>query len=73
MMICCVLLGFLIGFLFYNFYFVKIFLGDSGVLMIGFIIGFFFLFGFKNIIIIVLFFLIVILVVLFIDILFVMI
>lgn len=37
-MICCVLLGSLIGFLFYNFHPAKIFLGDSGALMIGFII-----------------------------------
>ncbi len=35
-MICCVLLGSLIGFLFYNFHPAKIFLGDSGALMIGF-------------------------------------
>ena len=33
-MICCVLLGSLLGFLFYNFHPAKIFLGDSGALMI---------------------------------------
>ncbi|MBM6009091.1 undecaprenyl/decaprenyl-phosphate alpha-N-acetylglucosaminyl 1-phosphate transferase [Staphylococcus epidermidis] len=48
-MICCVLLGSLLGFLFYNFHPAKIFLGDSGALMIGFIIGFLSLLGFKNI------------------------
>lgn len=71
-MICCVLLGSLIGFLFYNFHPAKIFLGDSGALMIGFIIGFLLL-GFKNITIIALFFPIVILAVPFIDTLFAMI
>ncbi|NGG25395.1 undecaprenyl/decaprenyl-phosphate alpha-N-acetylglucosaminyl 1-phosphate transferase, partial [Staphylococcus aureus] len=72
-MICCVLLGSLIGFLFYNFHPAKIFLGDSGALMIGFIIGFLSLLGFKNITIIALFFPIVILAVPFIDTLFAMI
>ncbi len=51
----------------------KIFLGDSGALMIGFIIGFLSLLGFKNITIIALFFPIVILAVPFIDTLFAMI
>ena len=72
-MICCVLLGSLIGFLFYNFHPAKIFLGDSGALMIGFIIGFLSLLVFKNITIIALFFPIVILAVPFIDTLFAMI
>ena len=72
-MICCVLLGSLIGFLFYNFHPAKIFLGDSGALMIGFIIGFLSLLGFKNITFIALFFPIVILAVPFIDTLFAMI
>ena len=72
-MICCVLLGSLLGFLFYNFHPAKIFLGDSGALMIGFIIGFLSLLGFKNITFIALFFPIVILAVPFIDTLFAMI
>lgn len=72
-MICCVLAGALIGFLFYNFHPAKIFLGDSGALMIGFIISFLSLLGFKNITIIALFFPIVILAVPFIDTLFAMI
>ena len=71
-MICCVLLGSLIGFLFYNFHPAKIFLGDRA-LMIGFIIGFLSLLGFKNITFIALFFPIVILAVPFIDTLFAMI
>ena len=63
----------LLGFLFYNFHPAKIFLGDSGALMIGFIIGFLSLLGFKNITFIALFFPIVILAVPFIDTLFAMI
>ena len=48
-MICSLLIGALLGFLFFNFH-PTIFLGDSGALMIGFIIGFLSLLGFKNII-----------------------
>lgn len=72
-MICCVLIGSLLGFLFYNSHPAKIFLGDSGALMIGFIIGFVSLLGFKNITFIALFFPIVILAVPFIDTIFAMI
>ncbi|RIL72439.1 undecaprenyl/decaprenyl-phosphate alpha-N-acetylglucosaminyl 1-phosphate transferase [Staphylococcus devriesei] len=72
-MICSVLIGSLLGFLFFNFHPAKIFLGDSGALMIGFIIGFLSLLGFKNITFISLFFPIVILAVPFIDTLFAMI
>ena len=72
-MICCVLLGSLIGFYFTISILPKYFLGDSGALMIGFIIGFLSLLGFKNITIIALFFPIVILAVPFIDTLFAMI
>ncbi|MGU3126916.1 hypothetical protein ACVXZZ_10575 [Staphylococcus aureus] len=48
-MICCVLLGSLIGFFLFTISILpKIFLGDSGALMIGFIIGFLSLLGFKK-------------------------
>ena len=40
-MICSLLIGALLGFLFFNFHPASIFLGDSGALMIGFIIGFY--------------------------------
>ena len=46
-MICSLLIGALLGFLFFNFHPASIFLGDSGALMIGFIIGFLSLLGFK--------------------------
>ena len=72
-MICSVLIGSLLGFLCFNFHPAKIFLGDSGALLIGFIIGFLSLLGFKNITFISLFFPIVILAVPFIDTLFAMI
>ena len=72
-MICSLLIGALLGFLFFNFHPATIFLGDSGALMIGFIIGFLSLLGFKNITFISLFFPIVILAVPFIDTLFAMI
>ncbi|WP_251519122.1 MULTISPECIES: glycosyltransferase family 4 protein [Staphylococcus] len=71
-MICCVLIGALLGFLCFNFHPAKIFLGDSGALLIGFIIGFLSLLGFKNITFASLFFPIVILAVPFIDTLFAM-
>ncbi|MCE4955853.1 glycosyltransferase family 4 protein [Macrococcoides caseolyticum] len=67
MMICSVLIGALLGFLKYNFYPAKIFLGDNGALMLGFIIGVLSLLGFKNITLISLFFPIIILAVPFID------
>ncbi|MBF7017640.1 glycosyltransferase family 4 protein [Staphylococcus durrellii] len=72
-MICSVLIGALLGFLFFNFHPAKIFLGDSGALLIGFIVGFLSLLGFKNITFVSLFFPIVILAVPFIDTLFAMI
>lgn len=72
-MICSVMIGSLIGFLFYNFHPAKIFLGDSGSLQLGFIISFLSLLGFKNITFFSLFFPIVILAVPFIDTLFAMI
>ena len=72
-MICSLLIGALLGFLFFNFHPASIFLGDSGALMIGFIIGFLSLLGFKNITFISLFFPIVILAIPFIDTLFAMI
>lgn len=73
MMICSVLIGSLIGFLRYNFYPAKIFLGDNGALTLGFIIGVLSLLGFKNITLISLFFPLIILAVPFIDMLFAMI
>lgn len=72
-MICSVLIGSLLGFLVFNFHPAKIFLGDSGALLLGFIIGFLSLLGFKNITFISLSFPIVILAVPFIDTLFAMI
>ncbi|GEP83758.1 putative phospho-N-acetylmuramyl-pentapeptide-transferase [Staphylococcus piscifermentans] len=72
-MICSVMIGSLIGFLFYNFHPAKIFLGDSGSLQLGFIISFLSLLGFKNITFFSLFFPMVILAVPFIDTLFAMI
>ncbi|MCU7556301.1 MraY family glycosyltransferase [Macrococcus capreoli] len=67
MMICSVLIGSLLGFLKYNFFPAKIFLGDNGALLLGFIIGVLSLLGFKNITLISLFFPIIILAVPFID------
>ena len=72
-MICSVLIGALLGFLCFNFHPAKIFLGDSGALLVGFIVGFLSLLGFKNITFVSLFFPIVILAVPFIDTLFAMI
>ncbi|GGB00288.1 undecaprenyl/decaprenyl-phosphate alpha-N-acetylglucosaminyl 1-phosphate transferase [Macrococcus hajekii] len=72
-MICSVLIGSLLGFLRFNFYPAKIFLGDNGALMLGFIIGVLSLLGFKNITLISLLFPIIILGVPFIDMVFAMI
>ncbi|MCS4486401.1 glycosyltransferase family 4 protein [Staphylococcus americanisciuri] len=71
-MICSVQIGALLGFLVFNFHPAKIFLGDNGALLLGFIIGFVSLLGFKNITLISLFFPVVILAVPFIDTLFAM-
>ncbi|MHD0398367.1 glycosyltransferase family 4 protein [Staphylococcus simulans] len=73
MMICSVMIGSLLGFLFYNSHPAKIFLGDSGSLQLGFIISFVSLLGFKNITFFSLLFPMVILAVPFIDTLFAMI
>ena len=73
MMICSVLIGSLIGFLRFNFYPAKIFLGDNGAMLLGYIIGVLSLLGFKNITLISLFFPIIILAVPFIDMVFAMI
>lgn len=70
MMICSVLIGSLLGFLVFNSHPAKIFLGDSGALLLGYIIGVLSLLGFKNITLISLFFPMVILAVPFIDMLF---
>lgn len=39
LMLCCSLIGAVIGFLIFNFHPAKIFLGDSGALFLGFIVG----------------------------------
>lgn len=44
-----IVLGSTIGFLFYNFYPAKIFMGDTGALFLGFIISVLSLLGFKNV------------------------
>ncbi|MFB9860430.1 glycosyltransferase family 4 protein [Salinicoccus siamensis] len=67
MMICAILIGACIGFLVYNFHPAKIFLGDNGAMLLGFIISVVSLMGFKNITLISLFFPIIILAVPFID------
>ncbi|GEL78725.1 glycosyltransferase family 4 protein [Tenuibacillus multivorans] len=43
------LLGSTVAFLFYNFYPAKIFMGDTGALFLGYMIGVFSLLGFKNV------------------------
>ncbi len=73
LMISSVLIGSLLGFIRYNFYPAKIFLGDNGALTLGFIIGVLSLLGFKNIKLISLLFPIIILGVPFIDMVFAMI
>ncbi|CAD2080297.1 glycosyltransferase family 4 protein [Jeotgalicoccus meleagridis] len=67
MMICIILIGSLLGFLPYNFHPAKIFLGDNGSMMLGYIVGVLSIIGFKNITFISLFFPIIILGVPFID------
>lgn len=67
MMICVILIGSLLGFLPYNFHPAKIFLGDNGAMMLGYIVGVLSIIGFKNITFISLFFPIIILGVPFID------
>ena len=67
MLICVILIGSLLGFLVYNFHPAKIFMGDNGALLIGYIISVVSLLGFKNITLISLFFPLVILGVPFID------
>ncbi|MFC3420281.1 glycosyltransferase family 4 protein [Salinicoccus hispanicus] len=67
MMICVILIGACLGFLVYNFHPAKIFLGDNGAMLLGFIISVVSLMGFKNITMISLFFPIIILAVPFID------
>lgn len=67
MMICVILIGACLGFLVYNFHPAKIFLGDNGAMLLGFIISVVSLMGFKNITLISLFFPIIILAVPFID------
>lgn len=72
MMICIILIGSCAGFLVYNFHPAKIFLGDNGAMMLGYILSVVSLMGFKNITLISLFFPIIILAVPFIDMLFAM-
>jgi UDP-GlcNAc:undecaprenyl-phosphate GlcNAc-1-phosphate transferase len=47
-LLCCVLLGSIIGFLFFNFYPAKIFMGDSGALFLGFALATLSILGFKQ-------------------------
>lgn len=47
-LLCAVLLGSMIGFLFFNFYPAKIFMGDSGALLLGFILATLSILGFKQ-------------------------
>lgn len=72
MMICVIMIGACSGFLVYNFHPAKIFLGDNGAMMLGYIISVVSLMGFKNITLISLFFPIIILAVPFIDMMFAM-
>lgn len=67
MMICVILIGSCLGFLMYNFFPAKIFLGDNGAMLLGFVLAVVSLMGFKNITLISLFFPIIILAVPFID------
>ncbi|WP_017547873.1 glycosyltransferase family 4 protein [Salinicoccus carnicancri] len=67
MMICVILIGSCLGFLVYNFHPAKIFLGDNGAMLLGFVLAVVSLMGFKNITLISLFFPIIILAVPFID------
>ena len=72
MMICVILIGSCLGFLVYNFHPAKIFLGDNGSMLLGFVISVISLMGFKNITLISLFFPIIILGVPIVDMLFAM-
>lgn len=47
-LLCAVLLGSIIGFLFFNFYPAKIFMGDSGALLLGFCLATLSILGFKQ-------------------------
>lgn len=47
-LLCAVLLGSIIGFLFFNFYPAKIFMGDSGALFLGFCLATLSILGFKQ-------------------------
>ncbi|WP_020007053.1 glycosyltransferase family 4 protein [Salinicoccus albus] len=67
MMICVILIGSCLGFLVFNFHPAKIFLGDNGSMLLGFILSVVSLMGFKNITLISLFFPIIILAVPFLD------
>lgn len=47
--LCIILIGGIVGFLPYNFFPAKIFMGDTGALFLGFMIGVLSLLGFKNV------------------------
>ncbi len=70
MMICVILIGSCAGFLVYNFNPAKIFLGDNGAMLLGFVISVVSLMGFKNITLLSLFFPVIILSVPILDMLF---
>ena len=73
MMICVILIGSCLGFLVFNFYPAKIFLGDNGAMLLGYILSVVSLMGFKEVTFLSLIFPIIILAVPIIDVLFAMI
>lgn len=73
MMICVILIGSCLGFLVFNFYPARVFLGDNGAMLLGYILSVVALMGFKEVTILSLFFPIIILAVPIIDVLFAMI
>lgn len=73
MMICIILIGSCLGFLIFNFYPARIFLGDNGAMLLGYILSVVSLMGFKEVTFLSLIFPIIILAVPIIDVLFAMI
>lgn len=73
MMICVILIGSCLSFLVFNFYPARMFLGDNGAMLLGYILSVVALMGFKEVTILSLFFPIIILAVPIIDVLFAMI
>lgn len=73
MMICVILIGACLGFLFFNFFPARVFLGDNGAMLLGYILSVVSLMGFKEVTFLSLIFPIIILAVPIIDVLFAMI